>query len=204
MPEVRYQMSYNKTYNFDQDVLESTNITLTFNLLGTSPLQSDYILPWAYNNLPWVADKYDFQSYTINPNRDSDVKSFMSWTEVYTYSTSEEDKDIFDLRQTITMPVWRISFFEDSNKKIGGSNELVTKRLRQTFGLNPVSGTLSFKSFTKPVEDPYYYLGRTFTGFNGSIQSAVLNESTINGKVVYDMSISWTGGTVDSIPTYNI
>lgn len=207
MPDVRYQISADKSFNFDQDVLESTIITLTFNLAGTSPIQSDYNLPWAYNNLPWVAQSYDFQSLSISPNRDTNINQFMSWTEVYTKSTAEENANgYFDVKKSINMPVWRISFWEDNNRQLGTQNIATTKRLRQTWGLSTVTGSLSVKSFNPFSEDPYHLLSTNFANFDGAITNAVTNSSTINGKLIYELSLSWIGGKVDpaNIPTYTI
>jgi hypothetical protein len=206
MPEVRYVMNADKSYSFDQDVLESINTTLTFNLFGSSPLQEDYILPWAYNNLPWVASNYDFQSLTINPNRDTTINDFMTWSEVYSKSTAEEDaQKYFDIKQTINMPTWRISFFENNNNLIGQQNVVTTKRLRQTWGLSPLTGSITMKSMT-PFPDPYLILNKTYADFNGAIQNATVNESYINSKKIYELSLSWIGGTVDpeNVPTYNL
>lgn len=207
MPDVRYQISADKAFNFDQDVLESTIITLTFNLAGTSAFQEDYNLPWAFNHLPWVAENYDFQSLTIAPNRDTNINQFMTWTEVYTKSTAEENANgYFDVKKTINMPIWRISFFEENNRLLGSQNVAVTKRLRQTWGLSTVTGSISLKSFSPFSEDPYSLLSTNFANFDGAITNATTNESVINGKTIYELSLSWTGGKVDptNIPTYNI
>jgi hypothetical protein len=210
---VRYTIQASKSFSYDGDVLSSLSTDITFSLFADTTDIATLSLPWATGNVPWVsANNFRFVSWNVEPNMGNRLTTFTRWSEVYRKVSGEAATSIpkyFDVTETVHMPVWVVKFWYASNKRLGlGNDEAVTKRLRQVFGLTPVQGEISARTL-EPIDlnaDPYSFLNKTFGGFDGVIRSATVSEVVENGKTVYNLSLSWSGGKVGAgdLPTYTV
>lgn len=207
---VRYTMQLRKGYNYTGDVLTSKSTTVTFNMLADTPNVDDITLPWGLTNIPWLAsNNFQFQSYSLNPNYNNNLASYTAWTETYImYSNTSEDEDFYEVTEEVTMPTWNLKFFYMNNPNIGTNFEQLPKseRIRQVFGLKPISGRITAKSLKEISHDPYQIINKSFDGFNGVITDASLQEGKEENISVWQLNVSWISGDISGtqVPTYNL
>lgn len=205
MANVRYRLGGGKSYNYQQDVLLDTSLSLSVSFTAdVADAESAGLVPY-YRSAIGSSDAF-FQSLidrgfefnrsniepTIGENRDN---QYSAWTE--TYNRIRESKELHDIQIGLNFPVWRLRFFNLMDYEQYGEE----RRMRQAYGYTPVSGSLSARVKTDPGPWQSWFLN----GYNENkviIDGATSARTWEAGEEVWYINLSWKAYDLDYIPRF--